>query len=76
MNLHMSFSIIKMCLCTTSKAAGKARSIKETLVWDIHEQCKQAGVAFFFKQWGGVNKKKSGRELGGRTYNEMPLLSF
>jgi protein gp37 len=31
-------------------------------------------VAFFFKQWGGVNKKKTGRELGGRTYDEMPMI--
>lgn len=58
------------------ESGRKARPIKEAWVWDIHEQCKQAGVAFFFKQWGGVNKKKSGRELGGRTYNEMPLVSI
>jgi protein gp37 len=30
------------------------------------------GVAFFFKQWGGVQKKKAGRELAGRTWDEMP----
>jgi protein gp37 len=30
-------------------------------------------VAFFFKQWGGTNKKKAGRVLGGRTYDEMPM---
>ena len=36
-------------------------------------QCREAGVAFFFKQWGGTNKKKTGRELDGRTYDEMPL---
>ena len=58
------------------ESGRKARPIKETWVWDIHAQCKQAGVAFFFKQWGGVNKKKSGRELGGRTYDEMPLVSI
>ena len=56
------------------ESGSKARPIKEAWVWDIHEQCKQAGVAFFFKQWGGANKKKAGRELGGRTYDEMPLL--
>ena len=33
-----------------------------------------AKVAFFFKQWGGTNKKKAGRELNGRTYDEMPAL--
>jgi protein gp37 len=39
----------------------------------IRDQCKEAGVPFFFKQWGGVNKKKTGRELQGRTWDEMPL---
>ena len=58
------------------ESGRKARPIKETWVWDIHAQCKQAGVAFFFKQWGGLNKKKTGRELGGRTYDEMPLVSI
>jgi len=32
------------------------------------------GVPFFFKQWGGVNKKKTGRELQGRTWDEMPVM--
>jgi protein gp37 len=36
------------------------------------DQCQQAGVAFFFKQWGGRNKKKSGRLLEDRTWDEMP----
>jgi len=43
-------------------------------VLDIQEQCEKSKVAFFFKQWGGVNKKKAGRELGGRTYDEMPIV--
>lgn len=38
----------------------------------IQEQCERAGVAFFFKQWGGRNKKKNGRILNGRTYDDMP----
>ena len=42
----------------------------------VHEQCKQAGVAFFFKQWGGVRKDMTGRELNGRTYDEMPLVAI
>ena len=46
--------------------------MKESWVWDIRQQCADQGVAFFFKQWGGTNKKKTGRELGGRTYDEMP----
>ena len=41
-------------------------------VLDIHEQCEKADVAFFFKQWGGTNKKKTGRMLNGQTYDEMP----
>jgi protein gp37 len=55
------------------ESGRKARPINELWVWDIKQQCDEQGVAFFFKQWGGVNKKKSGRELGGRTYDEMPL---
>ncbi len=41
-------------------------------VLDIQAQCEKAKVAFFFKQWGGTNKKKTGRTLNGRTYDEMP----
>jgi protein gp37 len=39
---------------------------------DIQEQCDVADVAFFFKQWGGTNKKKTGRILQGKTWDEMP----
>ncbi len=38
-------------------------------------QCEAAGVPFFFKQWGGVQKGKHGRELDGRTFDEMPARS-
>ncbi len=41
-------------------------------VTDIRDQCQRARVAFFFKQWGGRNKKKTGRLLEGRTWDEMP----
>jgi protein gp37 len=41
-------------------------------VLDIQNQCSKNKVAFFFKQWGGTNKKKAGRQLNGKTYNEMP----
>jgi len=41
-------------------------------VIDIRDQCRRAGGAFFFKQWGGKNKKKAGRVLEGRTWDEMP----
>lgn len=48
------------------------RPIRQEWVEDIQRQCEAAGVAFFFKQWGGKNKKASGRLLNGRTYDEMP----
>ena len=54
------------------ESGRKARPIEELWVWDIKDQCREQEVAFFFKQWGGVNKKKSGRELAGMTYDEMP----
>jgi protein gp37 len=50
-----------------------ARPMKPEWVMDIRNQCKRAGVPFFFKQWGGVRKKKAGRELEGRTWDEMPV---
>ena len=49
-----------------------ARPMEREWVIDIRRQCRAARVAFFFKQWGGVNKKKTGRVLDGRTYDEMP----
>ncbi len=42
-------------------------------VEEIVVQCETAAVPLFFKQWGGVNKKKTGRLLNGRTYDELPL---
>lgn len=45
-------------------------------VLDIQEQCEKAGSAFFFKQWGGKNKKANGRLLNGRTYDEMPEIEL
>ncbi|MBZ0266272.1 phage Gp37/Gp68 family protein [bacterium] len=53
-----------------------ARPMKEEWVWDIKVQCNNAKIPFFFKQWGGVNKKKTGRILRGNTYNELPLISL
>jgi protein gp37 len=49
-----------------------ARPIREEWVLDIRDQCERAKVAFFFKQWGGVNKKKTGRILAGKTHDAMP----
>lgn len=49
-----------------------ARPMKADWVLSIRDQCKVARVPFFFKQWGGVFKKRAGRELDGRTWDEMP----
>lgn len=49
-----------------------ARPMAQEWVLNIREQCRAAGVPFFFKQWGGVRKSKAGRLLEGRTYDEMP----
>ena len=49
-----------------------ARPVDPAWITDIRDQCGRADVAFFFKQWGGVNKKKTGRDLDGRTWNEFP----
>ncbi len=51
----------------------KARPIKEDWVIDIKRQCDEVKTAFFFKQWGGKNKKKTGRLLEGQTYSAMPV---
>ncbi len=48
------------------------RPMNPDWVLDIQEQCERTDVAFFFKQWGGRNRKASGRLLNGRTYDEMP----
>jgi protein gp37 len=49
-----------------------ARPIDREWVVGIRDQCGQMRVPFFFKQWGGFNKKRNGRELDGRTWDEMP----
>lgn len=49
-----------------------ARPLEREWVIEIRDQCKKANVPFFFKQWGGVRKKRAGRELDGRTYNGFP----
>lgn len=49
-----------------------SRPMDKKWVFEIQQQCSKANVPFFFKQWGGINKKKSGRLLNGRVYSEMP----
>ena len=50
-----------------------ARPVMQEWVTDIRDQCLMANVRFFFKQWGGVQKKRAGRTLEGRTWDEMPV---
>ncbi len=52
-----------------------SRVIEKSWVYDIQSQCEQANVPFFFKQWGGLNKKKAGRLLDGKTWDEMPIFA-
>ncbi|MDK2971347.1 MAG: hypothetical protein PWP23_1102 [Candidatus Sumerlaeota bacterium] len=49
-----------------------ARPMERDWVIDLRDQCRKAGTPFFFKQWGGVNKKRAGRLLEGRTWDELP----
>ena len=50
-----------------------ARPMKSEWAVDIRNQCLDADIPFFFKQWGGVNKKEAGRSLAGQTWSQMPL---
>ena len=52
-----------------------ARPMEAEWVIDVRDQCVVADVPFFFKQWGGVNKKKAGRALAGKTWDEMPAMA-
>ncbi len=54
------------------ESGAGARPMRSEWVISIREQCMAAGVPFFFKQWGGVRKGLNGRELDGRTFDEMP----
>lgn len=54
------------------ESGRKPRPMQSEWVFEIKKQCQKAKVAFFFKQWGGTNKKKAGRLLDGKTWDEMP----
>ena len=56
------------------ESGPKSRPTDSTWVTELRDQCRRAQVPFFFKQWGGKNKKKAGRELEGRTWDEMPAV--
>lgn len=55
------------------ESGPSSRPMEKDWVNDILWQCRNAGVKFFFKQWGGINKKKAGRMLDGMQYDEMPI---
>jgi protein gp37 len=54
------------------ESGPSARPMQPSWITEIRDQCRKARVAFFFKQWGGVQKKRTGRKLEGRTWDEMP----
>ncbi|MBI4332808.1 MAG: phage Gp37/Gp68 family protein [Chloroflexi bacterium] len=54
------------------ESGPRARPMQEDWVLEIKAQCQRARMPFFFKQWGGFNKKKAGRLLEGRTWDELP----
>jgi protein gp37 len=54
------------------ESGAGARPMRKEWVLPLRDECKHSGVAFFFKQWGGVRKAAAGRRLEGRTYDEFP----
>lgn len=58
------------------ESGPSARPMEERWVTQIQSMCDKSGTAFFFKQWGGTNKKKTGRLLQGRTWDEYPETSL
>ncbi len=56
------------------ESGPRARPMRKDWVKSIFRQCRESRVPFFFKQWGGVRKDLTGRELNGRTYDEMPYV--
>ena len=55
------------------ESGPKARPMDPAWAIDLRDQCRRAKLPFFFKQWGGKNKKQAGRVLDGRTWDEMPM---
>ena len=56
------------------ESGPKAREMKPEWVYSIKNQCEAQNVMFYFKQWGGTNKKKAGRTLLGQTWDDMPKI--
>lgn len=58
------------------ESGPRSRGMREEWVDEIESMCRRDGTAFFFKQWGGINKKARGRPYRGETYDELPNLSM
>jgi protein gp37 len=71
---HVNLGQINWVIVGGESGPG-ARPMEAEWVRSIRDQCRKAGVAFFFKQWGGVRKKQNGRQLDGLTYDEFPIRS-
>lgn len=70
---HVSLNLDKIHWVIVGGESGPgARPMAKWWPSDVRDQCLAAGVPFFFKQWGGASKKKTGRFLDGRTWDEMP----
>lgn len=72
---NMDLTLIDWVIVGGESGPG-SRPMQADWVTDIQKQCQHAKVAFFFKQWGGFNKKKAGRLLHGRTWDEMPEVNL
>jgi len=59
-------------LIAGGESGADFRPVDPEWVHDLRERCGLQGVAFFFKQWGGIRPKSNGRELDGRTWDELP----
>lgn len=72
---HLNLSDINWVI-TGGESGPGARPIEQDWVTDIRDQCVTSNVPFFFKQWGGVRKKRNGRLLEGKLWSEVPQLAY
>jgi protein gp37 len=72
---HLNLSDIDWVI-TGGESGPGARPIEQNWVTDIRDQCVASKVPFFFKQWGGVRKKRNGRLLEGKLWSEVPQLAY
>ena len=56
------------------ESGSGARIVKKEWIYEIKERCEWLNIPFFFKQWGGTNKKKNGRVLDNQVYDDMPII--